>query len=174
MEEVDFYLIRHGEKYYKNGGSSTYQLDSPIKADQENVILNTLNEAYCRGMKIDRIISSPFLRTRQTAQIVSNFYNGIPVEIDLRIGEYLGNQRKSSYKYPFTKETYNFNPYWDKNLYSYKNRINSFWKERDKTCKVIYVTHGLGVKTILENYGVDYYPDEGHGVACQNGIFTMF
>lgn len=170
----DFYLMRHGEKCYDNGKNYYQELDSPIKPNQVEIITQTLIEAKSRGVSPDKIICSPFLRTRQTAQIVSNFYGNIEIEIETRIGEYLGNQRQGKYKYPFAYETHCYFPFWEINIESYKTRINSFWERRPKTCKIMYVTHGLGVKTILSNYNVDYYPDEGHGVSFQNGIFTMF
>jgi broad specificity phosphatase PhoE len=95
--------IRHGEKKYRNGKgeSGSYQHDSPIQEDENESIYNKVQKLYDRFGFPSRIICSPFLRTRQTKDIMitklreidPKSTENIKLTYDTTISEYLGFQK---------------------------------------------------------------------------------
>ena len=93
--------IRHGQKSYSNGKSTIYSLDPDLT---ENGRLQAYNKFkyLLNNFGIPKIIiSSPYLRTRETAEIAKTVILEqtnieIPIIYDSSIGEYLGNQTNVS------------------------------------------------------------------------------
>jgi broad specificity phosphatase PhoE len=95
--------IRHGNKLYCNGKAPEgfHQHDPPLKEDAKEDIYKKVNHLLYEFGFPDRIICSPFLRTRQTVKIMlEQLYllnvkkaSTITVEMDMNISEYLGFQK---------------------------------------------------------------------------------
>ena len=97
--------IRHGEKLHDNGklskGCYSMKHDSPLKPDAEFEIRKKTIELYTTYGFPNQIICSPFLRTRETRDIILNSLREINPEkvddiiltVDNNIGEFLGFQR---------------------------------------------------------------------------------
>ena len=88
--------FRHAEKSYNNGKAprGEKQHDPGILNDI-NPINSLVDELITKYGYPDRIITSPFLRTRQTANVVKKrlqirHNKIIPIEIDCTVMEYLG------------------------------------------------------------------------------------
>lgn len=95
--------IRHGNKLYCNGKAPDgyRQHDPPLKEDAKEDIYKKVDSLLYEFGFPDRIICSPFLRTRQTVEIMlEHLYilnvkkaSNITVEMDMNISEYLGFQK---------------------------------------------------------------------------------
>ena len=85
--------IRHGEKKFKNGkGIPGYSQHDPPLKENSDMKINILGHNIFLNFGIpDKIISSPFLRTRETSLKLINFFRQqysveIPMVIDTNIG----------------------------------------------------------------------------------------
>jgi broad specificity phosphatase PhoE len=107
--------IRHGNKMYCNGKAPEgfHQHDPPLKEDAKEDIYKKVNSLLYEFGFPDRIICSPFLRTRQTVEIMlEQLYllnvkkaSTINVEMDMNISEYLGFQKPYFNEADVDKET---------------------------------------------------------------------
>jgi len=107
--------IRHGNKLYCNGKAPEgyHQHDPPLKEDAKEDIYKKVNHLTQEFGFPDRIICSPFLRTRQTAEkMLERLYalnvkkaSPIIVEMDMNISEYLGFQKPYYSEADVDKET---------------------------------------------------------------------
>jgi broad specificity phosphatase PhoE len=104
LEDKNIYIwIRHGEKKYDNGKgkAGNYQHDSPLKEDINESIYNKVELLYRLYGFPSRIICSPFLRTRQTKDIMltklkeidRKCTENIKIQYDTYISEFLGFQK---------------------------------------------------------------------------------
>ena len=84
--------IRHAKKKYKNKDNlGEYKHDSPVVDNCEKDIENLCVKLILESKVPDKIICSPFLRARQTTDmIIALLRLNIPIEIDTTISEYLG------------------------------------------------------------------------------------
>jgi len=88
--ENSFYFMRHGRTDWNNDmlemGPQDLQLNNEGIAEVRGVL------HLLRGVGINRIISSPLKRCRETAEIISKSLGGIPVFIEPALEErYFGN-----------------------------------------------------------------------------------
>jgi broad specificity phosphatase PhoE len=107
--------IRHGNKLYCNGKAPEgyHQHDPPLKEDAKEDIYKKVDGLLYEFGFPDRIICSPFLRTRQTVEtMLEHLYilnvkktSNITVEMDMNISEYLGFQKPYFSEADVNKET---------------------------------------------------------------------
>lgn len=90
-------LLRHGEKLYSNGKADTMKFDPPLTANGEKGVAQSVLELIALGHRPESIITSPFLRTRQTAVIASSILSqfGITHTVVVKpiLSEYLGHHK---------------------------------------------------------------------------------
>lgn len=168
--------IRHAQKAYSNGNSELYPLD-PSLTDKGRFDAKIRFRYLLKKFGVPyKIITSPYLRTRETAQIardlILNEYN-ISIEIiyEPLIGEYLGHQKviKEEFLRP---ETLILKPIllkesWNEFIDRIKNFINfstDGW----------YITHGVVIKTLLFLKGIDIkYIGELKGIYVKDNDITL-
>lgn len=137
-------LIRHGKKAWKNGRPDH---DPPlINGDDIKKLRNQLTEVP------EYIVCSPFLRCRQTAEILSG--GNIPIIIDSNLREYLGNWKFVSINFETLK-----------NIQGPIIETYAQFENRVKNCKysgnIWIVSHGLTIREICKAWGKPpIYPDE--------------
>jgi len=98
MEPHFIPFIRHGQKLWNNGRKPNwmkgYSHDPPLNMVCKKDIQTTSLQIVAEHIPTE-IISSPFLRCRQTAILIHESLNGrgikVPVIVDSDLGEYLGN-----------------------------------------------------------------------------------
>lgn len=158
--------IRHAEKLYANGKNSNgfLQHDSPIKYDKitEELIYNLVENLVLKFGLPDKIICSPFLRTRQTSSIINNIlfkkYNiNLEVEISTDIGEFLG-YCKCPDRNAIADIDLDTRRYYDKDVrlnetidqvkYRAKKHISKIIEDTGKNIWII--THGILISKICE------------------------
>lgn len=164
-------ILRHASKLYDNGKSSTNRFDPAIKDTEKERCSQILKRYFIEysDIKPTRIISSPFLRCRQTAGIIADsikdkFGESIQVEIDSNLSEFLGFQKDIS-PGDFHFETYKHSPYGieegkKENLNMFQNRVTRFMSDiteenKDKQQEVLWIiTHGIFINTFLSTVDI--------------------
>lgn len=162
--------IRHGEKEYTNNDNKIIQFKHDPGLTENGKTLASLKAIQLikdYGIP-SSVIVSPFLRTRQTAEImlaeVEKVINNdckrncLPVLYhDITIGEYLGNQKNCTI-IDITSETKKYDPIREYNMYSFRKRVRKH-NENEKKCDYKgvswFITHGLVIKQLTYlNFGV--------------------
>lgn len=183
--------IRHGEKLYGNNNHSQYLLSLPSvgSSDASTYSLDPgLTEKGKSNAKLrfydllqkfgppERIISSPYLRARETALIAQQViydHTGIFVDIvhDPLIGEYLGNQHHVDLSQAFHPDTQIHHPVPPENKLQYKIRIKRHLKSSQSN--TWYISHGYTIQSIAFLRGCKIpYPTFLRGVHIDNGTIT--
>ena len=104
--------IRHGEKKFPNGKGSPgyFKHDPPLKDNCDDKIRILGFSIFVKFGIPEKIICSPFLRTRETAHMLQKFFeveyqSSIPISVDNNITEFLGWIRPIGDKADVSKET---------------------------------------------------------------------
>lgn len=138
--------IRHSEKRYINGGSPTYWLDPDLTTNGIELAHERFVELLQTNPIPSYIVCSPYLRTRQTAEIAQDVimkYYKILVEIDYdnELSEYLNNRKYHSLAGAFRPDTTDPAP--PESKYKFTRRVQ---RQFDSAVpNVWYITHGLNI-----------------------------
>lgn len=143
------YFVRHGESEanaLKIFAGQRY--DSILTPKGRSQAKNTAKEIHNKGLKINRIVSSPLKRTKETANIIASEL-GLSVKIDKRISEYDIGILSGT---PFKKISYSLlcKTEGSESIQSFSERVFSCIKElNDDTGNTLVISHE-GVAGILE------------------------
>ena len=138
--------IRHAERVHANGKDGHHSHDSPItERGREEARANARYLMDVYG-KPSRIVASPFLRTRQTADEMAQAIGLDSIEIDNGIGEFLGNWPNESVR--LSPETLRYRPWFGENMYELHLRVCRHLADAEKTDNVWYITHGIIISEI--------------------------
>lgn len=155
-------LIRHGEKQWANSDRKNKPYFDPgITADGEYYIEDQVNLLIDKYGEPDRIIVSPYLRTRLTADIITTKCittdRNIKVEIDRDFGEYLGHQhigKNGNMEDFFSAITHEHSPHLGEDVISFRDRCRRAYNNkictREKNEKIIIVTHGFTMEQLIK------------------------
>ncbi len=186
--------IRHIEKLYKNGyavieGQHQHDPEIVINKMTFNNVDNLISELILKYGTPNKIIISPFLRTRQTAEIFTDIlkskYNfKTKIEYSTDIAEYLGFCKKGPERqvadlHPETLYHFNFKVYLGESFKHFKTRIENHITHIENENKNIWViTHGVVLSSIYTYFNkrppfnrpepLDYV------VLCDNSIIKNF
>lgn len=169
--------IRHGEKSYKNGHSNTYSLDPELTENGKHQAYKFFQSLLPSHNIPSQIISSPYLRARETAKIAQDVIlnstnNDIPIYYDPHIGEYLGNQKHINLQNGLHPETLSLNPISHESFHQYKLRIRKHISQAKSNCW--YITHGLVLQSIAYFNGCKIeYPEPLGTINVSNGVVTV-
>lgn len=163
-----FIFIRHAKKLFDNGkpidGKKSH--DPPLIAGQEKFITEKLKELKKEYGEPVHIYASPFLRTRQTADIVSNFFEYKPVHFDIRLKEFLGWQKPKNTPADLeeiTKAYLGGDLLGAEKPINVENRVNDFLKDFEEEDKNLYyvITHGIVISKAckLNGHKKEYFDD---------------
>lgn len=191
---VTIIWIRHGKKAYANskGPDGCYQHDPPLKPKQNNIITSRAKELIDLYGYPDKCYTSPYARTRETANVLLSQIEDItPVYVLPDIGEYLGNQTTDNLKPCAHPDTLIHNPVeceetlenFNKRCHKHINLLGLPGLVRSN--EIIWiVTHGFVMRTIcgiLEDYNIVRadphfmnFDELGALVLTQDGINTNF
>lgn len=145
------YFVRHGESVANVECTFAGQReDSPLtelgKKQAKQSALDFLNHNF----QIDRIITSPLKRARETAEIIIKEANlGLGIEIDPRIAEYdMGDLTGTAYHKITSEELITAKNAEDP--HAFQDRVNSLLKELSKKNENILLVSHAGVGRIIE------------------------
>ncbi len=164
--------IRHAEKEYKNGKNEEFSLDPDITEKGKIESLNKFKLLVDKYGVPEKIITSPYLRTRTTAEIAQSVIFEqknihVKIEYDNQLGECLKNQRDKDLNICLRPETLIHNPIPSENLNEYNNRIYNHTKKAQYN--TWYITHGFNISTIASIKKIKIkYPDELCGIMIDN------
>ena len=149
--------LRHGTKLFANGKGyyGYHQHDPPLTKDaKEDVEAKVVR---LMEMSIPSVIrSSPFLRCRTTALYIQKELEkrgyAVPIEIDVKLGEFLGFQKPKGRLADVTRETRSYyRPILGtESLYDFNFRVNEYMYLHSRDENVWYVTHGLFISTVYK------------------------
>ena len=143
-------LIRHDPKEYANN-KGLPKFDPAII---ENVNEINVNDLILTEFKPDIIITSPFLRCRQTC---TRYYENITPIIDPLFSEYLGNWKDHNVEH-FDEKTWEYihDFSFESNIVDFRKRLSML--KLDKTKNILIVTHGFALtilNSILKSKGLN-------------------
>ena len=151
--------IRHADKEYANGDADLYKHDPGITASGVEKTKMVARHLVDQWGAPDRIIVSPYRRTRETAQIMNGILSEkVPMHIDSELSEYLGNHRtvpidvtESTLVHgPPHPETF---PEMKARVRKHHNTITSYARKKDQGV-IWIVTHGLIIKQVASLIGI--------------------
>lgn len=150
--------IRHADKEYANGDADMYKHDPGITTkgvEKSKMVAKHLIEQW--GIP-NRIVVSPYRRTRETAKVLRSVLNKkVPIHVDRDVSEYLGNHR--GIPIDVTESTLAHDPPHPETFVAMKKRVkshhNKITKYTKKTNGVIWIiTHGLIMKQVASLVGI--------------------
>ena len=153
--------IRHASKQYANGDADIYKHDpgiTDIGALRAKMVAKYIIDLWGEP---ERIIVSPYERTRETAKIMKSVCKtDTPIHIDSDVSEYLGNHR--NVPIDVKESTLIHCPPHPETFTELKNRvrlhhdkITKYVKNKNKHKGIIWiVTHGLIIKQIASLIGI--------------------
>ena len=161
--------IRHADKEYANGDATLYKHDPGITTDGLEKTRMVAKHLVNQWGPPDRIILSPYRRTRETAAIMSSVLDKkVPMHIDTDIAEYLGNHR--NVPIDVTESTLVHHPPHPESFTQMKarvkthhERITTYGKKRKGVIWII--THGLIIKQLANLIGIKM-PKEFPTLTC--------
>lgn len=169
--------IRHAEKSYSNGKSEDFPLDP-------NLTLEGKKKAQVRFRELLRnygipaqIISSPYFRARETAQIAHNIIleetgKSIEISYDRNIGEYLGHQKHMNIINALRPDTLELNPIPPETWKQYSYRVLKHTQLPHKNAW--YISHGIVIQSIaFFNKNKISYPSELEGIWLENNTVSL-
>lgn len=168
--------IRHAEKAYGNGKSAEFSLDPHLTEsgrEASKVKFKYLVEKY--GIP-EKIVCSPYLRARETAQIAREIILNITgdkleISCDPLIGEYLGHHKNKDISSCLHKETLIHNPIPPEQWKQYSSRVRKHL--RSAKSNIWYITHGLVIDSIAFFNGIKIpYPSELEGIYIKDKNIT--
>lgn len=148
-------LLRHGQTIYqKEGRKENYEPDSPHKLEltEEGKQMVRDSAEKLKDKNIDIIFASPFLRTKQTAQITAEVI-GYDKEriiyddkiVDINLGEFMGQPMDESTKFYFDGTgSFDNRPKNGESWNDVLKRVKSFLDEVEKKYKdknILIVSH---------------------------------
>lgn len=173
-------FIRHGEKEYINGESSTYPLDPDLTEEGKLLAYDKILFLINKYIIPDTIITSPYLRTRRTATIAQQVIYDVtgihvPIVCDNFLSEFLNNNEYHDVimEEAVRPETLQYKPIPPETYKQHTKRMCAVL--HSKVPNVFYITHGFNITTIasLKGYHVEH-PKELCGIMInKNGIIKQ-
>jgi len=171
--------IRHAEKSYKNGDSSEFPLDPDLTHNGREQAKIKFQELFNNYGCPSRIISSPYLRARETAKIAQDVIleatgKRVKISYDSSIGEYLGHQNNISLEQGLRPETLGLNPIPHETLSQYRSRVRQHNRTRRQFGNSWYISHGIVIQSIAHfNDTKTPYPAPLGAIHIDNGDITV-
>lgn len=154
-------FIRHGYKEYKNNHApkGKPQHDPPLKEGYTREIIRSFMFNFNSNGYPDIIYCSPFLRTRQTLEIVKKIIpNDTEIIIDKEVEEFLGFQkpRGSFASLDVETEKYTKAKLGVENFMSLEKRAKSFYeKVKNSNKNILVITHGIFIYKIGNIFNIN-------------------
>lgn len=165
--------IRHAQKAYSNGADREFSLDPSLTEVGRTAARDKFRELIRDYGIPTRIVCSPYLRARETAQIATEvLFEMTNIQMNVscnpEIGEYLGHHKGKDINSCLRKETLIHNPVPPELWKDYITRINKYVRRTNwnNTKELVWhITHGLVIQSIAHFKGVKIkHPEELSGI----------
>lgn len=145
--------LRHSNDNYSNPTAIHDQRAVPGKEHEITAVVKFLIETYG---KPSVIICSPFKRARDTAEVITELFNGdVTFNIDTRVSRYFSSKEKQAPE--VRKETMEFKPPVYESWSKFKLRVRSHVDEmventilKSRHTVALVITHALVLKEVCE------------------------
>ena len=171
--------IRHSHKAYRNGFNDTYSFDPPITEEGRTYARTKFAYLLRQYGAPEVIVCSPYLRTRQTAEIaravlMENGHN-CAIYYDNSIAEHITTKHRNvDFTGTRTPMTELEGPPKVESLGQYRQRITKHVETNREYDKTWYITHGGVIQSVASQYNrVVNYPNEVCGIAIDNNGKVM-
>ena len=175
-------FIRHGKKTHKNNrapvngkNNDYYGLDPDLTLEGKEEAGDKFRELINNHQIPDKIITSPYLRTRKTAEIAQTIIfevtsQFVEIIIDKELSEFLNKQKHDTILGDeLHPDTWHHKPKHPEYKNQYKKRMNRCYNSYKNKNNVWVITHGLNIQAIASEAGHNIlYPDEVSGFKLQN------
>lgn len=174
-------FVRHGEKKWRNNSSTECHLDAPLTENGKEMAREVFSSLLHRYGKPKQIVSSPYMRTRETAEVAHSVVlretgKDIPIIHDRNVGEFLGYQKEVDLQREVHETTFKLNPIGKETFPEYSARIDRTHEALKKHKGITWViTHGVFIQSMAYKYGSSVkYPSylSGFGVS-PDGEFVL-
>jgi broad specificity phosphatase PhoE len=177
--------IRHGEKQYKNGKApeGCHGYDPPLKTSVYNEFERLCNYIKSKDGIPKKIITSPFLRTRQTAQSIANEFmettkTKIPIFVDNDITEFLGwRDPKGEHADVDSVTRFFIDPILGvEKIDDVKRRVQKHIDSISSDSDILVITHGIVIQFIYRHFTKTKlsYIKELNGIKLKGDTITKF
>jgi broad specificity phosphatase PhoE len=145
-------FVRHAPKEYANrkGPRGRATLDPDVK---ECDLVFYIKRAIAQIGKVDKIVSSPYLRARRTADAVAEV-TGVETSTDCRIGEFLMHQTSRVGEFTFEEETlrrFESLPIFGETFAQLQSRTDAFVSSHKESGDIILVvSHGIVIEYLIK------------------------
>lgn len=151
-------VLRHAAKQYKNRDNRNIRYDSPIIEEKREESIAMLKKILSLLDKNPtRIISSPYLRTRQTSQMLVDITSCNDLLIDRELSNFLGWNKQFSEE-DFYPNTFEFLPYPPENIDDFRirayNSISNIYYNLKDDDEVWVFTHRFIITSFLKKSNV--------------------
>lgn len=148
-----YYLMRHGQTIYqKEDRRINYRLEEnpfiTLTAEGKEMVKNSIKSL--KGIEIDLIFSSPYQRTKETAEIIAEFLGLKEISydqrlVDINLGKFMGMPTEESEKfYAQERDIFNKAPEGGENWNDILKRVKSFLHELEEKYEnknILIVSH---------------------------------
>lgn len=162
--------IRHADKEYANGDATLYKHDPGITTDSIEKIKMVAKHLVEQWGPPDRIVLSPYRRTRETAAVMNSVLEKkVQMHVDTDVSEYLGNHR--NVPIDVTESTLVHQPPHPETFSQMKSRVRTHhhrimnYGKKKRKGVIWIVTHGLIMKQLAGMVGVKL-PKEFPTLTC--------
>lgn len=167
-------FIRHGPKKYRNNHNPVGMPahDPPLDCTNRLIIIKSL-EIFLKYNFPNKIICSPFLRARQTANIIKHI---LPLEVEIIIDkdveEFLGFQKPYNGEADLDIETSKYTnvKLGVEKLDTLNKRAKNFYdKIKNMEENILIITHGIFISQLAKNFKLNIkHIDELSGIIIKN------
>ncbi|HEY9622175.1 MAG TPA: histidine phosphatase family protein, partial [Crinalium sp.] len=184
-----FLLVRHGETDWNRQKKFQGQIDVPL--NDQGRFQSQQACAFLRDVEIDRAVTSPMLRPKETAEIILQKHPDVTLEEDARLCEIshglwegkLEEEIRAIYPEELTQwqlapetvqmpEGENLQQVWDRAIVAWDDIVSSTVVEGDRIPTVLVVAHDAINKAILCHL-VGWGPDQFWKFKQGNGAVTV-
>ena len=176
--------LRHAEKLFENGQDvqGYHKHDPPIRRIHTNRIRTICENIVSKYGVPKRIICSPFLRTRETAEAFQRYFrknhSALNIDVDTNICEFLGWTKPKGLQADIDYVT---SKYCDpilgiESTDDVNIRVENHLKELDYTDDILIITHGIVVSFVHKQLTdrTMYRVKELTGLSLHNGNIELF
>ena len=171
-------FLRHAEKKYKNSRNpkGLPAHDPPLKEGQEKKIIDKAKLIFQDHGMPTKVYCSPFLRTRQTLDIIKPLLGDqIPIEYSKEIEEFLGLQRPFYLPADIDKVTaqYTKPTLGKESFFNLSLRAEKFYQKiKEEEGIILVIGHGIFITQIYKSIDsdLDHYIKQLSGTVIENNL----
>lgn len=172
------YFVRHGESEWNVADRICGQTDIPLTAKGHEQAEETGKKILQEGMKAEKILCSPLLRAKNTAEHISEI-TGIPLQVEPRLveqnfGIWEGTSPRRSENFQKAKKEFLCRNGNGESMFQLAQRIYNLLDDLKKENKNFILVAHNGIARVIRSYFSDMTNDEYASYGVKNCSITPF